>query len=858
MLYLQTLGRLALYPHRTSDSPLASHIRPLLVLVYLALEGGEADRDRVAELIWPEPGREKALASLRNALYTLRRISGRDLLVRDDLRVRLLPELVEVDALLLREAATAGSYVEAAELIRGRFLQGQEGRLGRELDEWIALTNDRLRVLTDEVVPRATALHLQAGRLSEAQSLARAYHRDNPLTSSGVELLVAALLAAGRRGEALETIEAHSLLLDTELDEPLSTSLEERRSELRTSLAHEVEIPDFVPEPHPVPDSRDGAGPPRRARWRLVGLGLASAIAVAVAAAATLLAPAADQGATPTGVTRLFATTVDGEIIRIDMLREGPRITEVGLWDRYLVASPDGTAFLTDISSESGKDLAFLDSTGSLLSARVGTPTDEIPHDWSPDGRLVLFGSGAPLREGRDYSFELSVLDRESGRSWSVTPLRRSGGTYGAWSPDGSTIAFTADPGGVYGLYTVQPDGTDLARLPVDGDFIGYPTWSPDGVSLAFVATRGDVRTLGIVDLTVKEVTRVRSVRHRLVSPKWLAAEEIAYVLATGEAGDIWIRTVANGSERQLTELGTVSTIIGVSGASEPWIETVRVPADTVRMKLDGYYGLGATVERSDGTHANARVEWSTSDSAVVSVEGNLLRPRAVGEARVIGTVGGWRTDTVTVIVGDVTIREAVESFSDDWTRGLDLEKWIPFGSPGPSVRTDGGPRGGGVFLSNGDRNYQSGAVSREAFSLVDGLTVEVWGSAPFQGVHYQDLTLALVERLRPPATMAMMPPPFVAAVHAHGQTGTLAVYAPPLAFRVPLPADPGAWHLYGLQVSGDGQVAVFVDGSPVLHTELDLESLAADRIHVALAGNSVGREILHGTVRVFRGARYP
>ena len=49
------------------------------------------------------------------------------------------------------------------------------------------------------------------------------------------------------------------------------------------------------------------------------------------------------------------------------------------------------------------------------------------------------------------------------------------------WSPDGSWIAFFSNRTGMYQLWRIRPDGSDLQQLTDAGDDVRYPIWSPDG-----------------------------------------------------------------------------------------------------------------------------------------------------------------------------------------------------------------------------------------------------------------------------------------------------------------------------------------------------------------------------------------
>jgi Tol biopolymer transport system component len=88
-------------------------------------------------------------------------------------------------------------------------------------------------------------------------------------------------------------------------------------------------------------------------------------------------------------------------------------------------------------------------------------PTDGRIAFAAPEGLYVLTGGAeAPLPNGE-------------------------GGSWPAWSPDGTRVAFTSIRKG--GLYVMNADGTALRRVTRSPTLDIQPTWSPDGRSLAFV-----------------------------------------------------------------------------------------------------------------------------------------------------------------------------------------------------------------------------------------------------------------------------------------------------------------------------------------------------------------------------------
>src|SRR5437899_12411253 len=104
------------------------------LLAYLALPPGQAHpRDKLAALLWGGIREESARASLRQALFAIRKALGADavaVLRQEGDLVALNPVVVEVDVANFERAVvleTAESLARAADLYRGDLLAGLGG-----------------------------------------------------------------------------------------------------------------------------------------------------------------------------------------------------------------------------------------------------------------------------------------------------------------------------------------------------------------------------------------------------------------------------------------------------------------------------------------------------------------------------------------------------------------------------------------------------------------------------------------------------------------------------------------------------------------------------------------------------------
>src|SRR3989442_11384454 len=121
------------------------------LLAYLALPSGQSHpRDKLAALLWGGIREESARASLRQALFSLRRALGGEasaVLRQEGDLVALSPAAVEVDVADFERAVATGSaesLARAAELYRGDLLAGL-GVDETPFEEWLLGGRGRLR-----------------------------------------------------------------------------------------------------------------------------------------------------------------------------------------------------------------------------------------------------------------------------------------------------------------------------------------------------------------------------------------------------------------------------------------------------------------------------------------------------------------------------------------------------------------------------------------------------------------------------------------------------------------------------------------------------------------------------------------
>src|SRR5438034_3508901 len=236
--------------------------------------------------------------------------------------------------------------------------------------------------------------------------------------------------------------------------------------------------------------------------------------------------------------------------------------------------SPDGHEIVfTSNQTDNGKnDIFLLDRNGVVRNLTNNPATDEWAR-WSHDGKQIIFGSD------RDGVFEIYVMNADGSDVRRLTDPPKLG-RYPSWSPDGKSIIFRS--------------GIDIAMIPADGSgaalqlthevapsFAQMPAISPDGKEVAFMSFREGYCSVfrmtiegeGPVNLAPKDPADAAS-KWCSRAPAWSAdGREIFFMSqrpATGGINHIFVINRDGTDLRHLTDTGANgSPQAGKAGARE-------------------------------------------------------------------------------------------------------------------------------------------------------------------------------------------------------------------------------------------------------------------------------------------------
>lgn len=294
------------------------------------------------------------------------------------------------------------------------------------------------------------------------------------------------------------------------------------------------------------------------------------------------------------------------------------QLTNTGSADLQPAWSPDGKkiAFVSnsfDVDGQTDNEIWAInaDGTGRTQLTNNTVQTDEQPA-WSPDGARIAFVSA---RTG-DNARNIYVMNADGSNQTDITQdfrydentIYQGHDDHPAWSPDGSTIAYThtfaPNASGVPNIWTMTPTGGSKVNLQNNQTTSGVqPAWSPDGTKIAYVGatdTNRDIYTMNANGSGQATVETGGNPAHD-ISPDWQPVS-----IRIGDA-----RVKENNTSARFT--------VSLSGASDQPVTVDYATANGTAKAPADYTAETATLTFSPG---------QTSKTVTVAVKGDRRNER--------------------------------------------------------------------------------------------------------------------------------------------------------------------------------------------------------------------------------------
>jgi Tol biopolymer transport system component len=180
----------------------------------------------------------------------------------------------------------------------------------------------------------------------------------------------------------------------------------------------------------------------------------------------------------------------DGRLFRLPVEGGVPQAVDTGFATRLNNDhgfSPDGQWLaVSDRSQGDGRSTIYVLPSAGGTPRRVTAKAPSYWHGWSPDGRRLAYCAE------RGGAFDVYTIAVEGGEETRLTsaPGLDDGPDY---SPDGEWIYFNSERTGTMHIWRMRPDGREQQQVTSDGHADWFPHPSPDGKRVVFLSYENDV-----------------------------------------------------------------------------------------------------------------------------------------------------------------------------------------------------------------------------------------------------------------------------------------------------------------------------------------------------------------------------
>jgi DNA-binding SARP family transcriptional activator/TolB-like protein len=286
---LKLFGSFALTLDGQPTPSLPRRVQALLALLVL-YKGRSLPRELAADMLWTESAPQQARQSLRQALVTLRRVLGTEIVRANADSLSVVPDALVVDTFEFEALASSdrvSDLVRCAALCQGELLQNLAA-ISPRFDDWLGNERQRLAALAMAVFRRLADAQSASGDFDTAIVTARRLLEFDDLDEGAHRHVIRLLGQSGRRAEALRQYEVCVQTLKRELrvaPEPQTIELARTIRNGETKIAPPIWAAQPAIEPdRPIvtsePPNISGFG---GKRWRRAAAVLAAICIVAVA-----------------------------------------------------------------------------------------------------------------------------------------------------------------------------------------------------------------------------------------------------------------------------------------------------------------------------------------------------------------------------------------------------------------------------------------------------------------------------------------------------------------------------------------------------------------------------------------------
>ncbi len=222
----------------------------------------------------------------------------------------------------------------------------------------------------------------------------------------------------------------------------------------------------------------------------------------------------------------------------LEILTIGDKNRTIVMHTKDLIEAPNWSRDGSTLLYNSGGHLYALPVTGGTPVRLESGPLKKMnnDHGYSPDGKWIAVSDQTQA----DNQSRIHILPATGGTPRLITPAGPS--YWHGWSPDGKTLAYIANRGGDYDVYTVPVEGGPETRLTTAPGLDDGAEYSPDGKWIWFNSVRSGNMKLWRMHADgsgAEQMTREADTRDWFPHPspdgKWIAYIAFGTDVAVGD-----------------------------------------------------------------------------------------------------------------------------------------------------------------------------------------------------------------------------------------------------------------------------------------------------------------------------------